>query len=65
MIEERFSNEVNARMNLFAGELLEDENGNLYISIFNRAIGYDANNDRLIAEAFGVFERLKQPQNEE
>ena len=48
-VEERFSNDVNGRMKVFEGELLEDD----------RAIGYDGENDRLLAETFGAFERQK------
>lgn len=57
MVEERFSNEVNGHLKVFTGELIEDEAGNLYITNIDRAIGYDSENDRLIAETFGLFER--------
>lgn len=58
-VEERFSNDVNGRMKVFEGELLEDGDGKLYISNIDRVIGYDGENDRLLAETFGAFERQK------
>ena len=58
-VEERFSNDVNGRMKVFEGELLEDGDGKLYIGNIGRAIGYDGENDRLLAETFGAFERQK------
>lgn len=56
---------MNGRLKIFSGELLEDPEGNLYISKIERAIGYDEKNDCLLAETFGVFERQKEDKDEQ
>lgn len=63
-LDECWSNTVNSRVQVFTFRLLKDEQGNLYTETQERAIGYDRERDRLLADSFGEFERKKENDDE-
>lgn len=64
LLDECWTNAVNSRVQVFTFRLLKDEQGNLYTETQERAIGYDRERDRLLADSFGEFERKKENDDE-
>ena len=60
LLDECWTNAVNSRVQVFTFRLLRDEQGNLYTETQERAIGYDRERDRLLADSLGEFERKKE-----
>lgn len=60
LLDECWSNTVNSRVQVFTFRLLRDEQDNLYTETQERAIGYDRERDRLLADSLGEFERKKE-----
>lgn len=60
LLDECWSNTVNSRIQVFTFRLLRDEQDNLYTETQERAIGYDRERDRLLADSLGEFERKKE-----
>lgn len=58
-IENRSSNAINGHVCVSCHELKEDENGNLYMTTFEWAVGYDSTLDLLKVEGHGDFKRKK------
>lgn len=63
-LDECWTNAVNSRVQVFTFRLLRDEAGNLYTETQERAIGYDRERDRLLADSLGEFERKKENDDE-
>lgn len=64
LLDECWTNAVNSRVQVFTFRLLKDEQGNLYTETQERAIGYDRERDRLLADSLGEFERKKENDDE-
>lgn len=64
LLDECWTNAVNSRVQVFTFRLLKDERGNLYTETQERAIGYDRERDRLLADSLGEFERKKENDDE-
>lgn len=64
LLDECWTNAVNSRVQVFTFRLFKDEQGNLYTETQERAIGYDRERDRLLADSFGEFERKKENDDE-
>ena len=60
LLDECWSNTVNSRVQVFTFRLLRDEQDNLYTETQERAIGYDRERDRLLADSLGEFGRKKE-----
>lgn len=64
LLDECWTNAVNSRVQVFTFRLLRDEQDNLYTETQERAIGYDRERDRLLADSLGEFERKKENDDE-